>query len=96
MPSTEEDERAQCALIDEIRTYANGRMSDVERGAETPEFAALLTEKVGWGMNLAARALGFRVAAFVPEVDRLVARIDPEFAEHRRKRWAARPARVGD
>jgi hypothetical protein len=44
IPRGDEDERASRALIDEIRIYAKGRMSDVERGAETPELAALLTD----------------------------------------------------
>jgi hypothetical protein len=90
--TTEEQATVDQLLVKEIRTYAKGRESDVERGAETPELAALLTDKVAWGMHLAARALGFDTSTLIAESDRLVAAIDPDFAAHREKRWAARPA----
>jgi hypothetical protein len=79
-------------LLEELRIYAGGRQSDVTRGAETPELAALLLEKFGLGMAAAAKALEFNFGDLTREMDRLCVEIDPEFNASRQKRWAARPA----
>jgi hypothetical protein len=38
-------------MLAQVRSYADGRESDVLRGAETPELAATLLDKFGWGMS---------------------------------------------
>lgn len=79
-------------LLEEIRTAAQGRMSDVARSAETPALAAALFDKFGWGVSQAARAIGLDVRNLQREIDTLARQIDPHFDEHRRARWAAKPA----
>lgn len=79
-------------LLEEIRTAAQGRMADVARGAETPALAAALLDKFGWGISQAARAIGLDERNLQGEIDMLVRRVDPDFDEHRRARWAAKPA----
>ncbi|MGQ0597093.1 hypothetical protein [Aquabacterium sp.] len=79
-------------LLEEIRTAVQGRISDVARGAETPALAAALFDKFGWGICQAARAIGLDGRNLQGEIDMLVRRIDPDFEEHRRARWAAKPA----
>ncbi|WP_176060243.1 hypothetical protein [Paraburkholderia sp. BCC1876] len=41
---------ADVSLIEEIQTYADGRKSDVARGAKTPALAALMVEKYDEGI----------------------------------------------
>ncbi len=84
-------EAIEAQLLTEIRSYADGRMSDVSRGAETPELAAVLLEKFGWGMARAVQIIGVD-SSLMAEVDRLAREIDPDFETHRATRWAARPA----
>lgn len=80
-------------LIAELRQYADGRKSDVRRGAETPALASLLVEKFGYGLSKAAGALGVSDSALLTaEVDRLVQEIDPEYRQHQQTRWDSRPA----
>jgi hypothetical protein len=79
-------------LLRELKSYAVGRKKDVARGAETPELAALLLDKYAWGVASALKLLEFPARNFTAEADRLVLEIDPDFAENRKKRWAARPA----
>ncbi|WP_263356648.1 hypothetical protein [Acidicapsa ligni] len=77
----------------EIRQYAEGRRKDVARGAETPELAALLVQKYGYGVLKGVRiALGRAISHDV--LDEEVAKIDPDWREHMHQRWAARPAEV--
>jgi hypothetical protein len=79
-------------LLEEPRIYARGRQSDVDRGAETPELAAVFVEKFGLGMAAAAKTLAFNFGSLTGEMDRLCMHIDPEFKKNREKRRAARPA----
>jgi hypothetical protein len=78
-------------VLADLRGYAASRASDVARGAETPELAALLVDKYCEGM---ARAL--YIAGIDSQVravaDRLVREIDPDFEIHKQARWSARPA----
>jgi hypothetical protein len=80
-------------VVAHIREYADARMRDVERGAETPALAAVLVDKYGEGM---ARALGIAGidSSVQAETDRLVRRIDPDFEQHKKSRWEARPADI--
>jgi hypothetical protein len=79
-------------LLHEIRSAAEGRMSDVERGAESAPLAAALFDKFGWGVTTAARVLGIDTAVLQAEIDALARRIDPEFDANKKLRWQARPA----
>jgi len=80
-------------LIAELRLYADGRKSDVSRGAETAALASLMVEKFGYGLSKAAAALGVGDSAILTaEVDRLVEEIDPEHRHHQQGRWDSRPA----
>lgn len=78
-------------ILADIRGYAESRQGDVSRGAETAELAALLVDKYCEGVAKALRIAGLD-SAVRAEGDRLVRGIDPDFDEHRRARWAARPA----
>lgn len=80
-------------VIGEIQGYAESRRSDVARGAETPELAALLVEKYGEGLARALHIAGLDSQVH-REVDRLVREIDPAFEQNKNARWAARPAGV--
>jgi hypothetical protein len=84
-------ENISAQLLAEVRAEAESRRNSVARGAETPELAATLFDKFGWGMSKAAHIIGI-VDSLQREVDRLVREIDPEFEAHRVARWAARPA----
>lgn len=80
------------SLIDEIQNYADGRKSDVARGAETPALAALMVEKYGEALAKAVHLLGADNSHMMREIDRLVREIDPEYQKHRLYRFEARPA----
>jgi hypothetical protein len=84
-------ENISTQLLAEVRAEAQSRRNSVARGAETPELAATLFDKFGWGMAKAAHIIGI-VDLLQREVDHLVREIDPEFETHRTARWAARPA----
>lgn len=75
----------------EMQAYASSRQSDVTRGAETPELAALLVDKFGEGMAKTLHIVGIS-SDIQTTVDRLVREIDPDFDTHKATRWAARPA----
>ena len=75
----------------EIRNYIQGRKSDVQRGAETPELAAMLIEKYAAGFAAALRIAGIK-NNIIGIADQACQTIDPQFKEHRQARWAARPA----
>jgi hypothetical protein len=89
-----QNEKVVSDLTDKIREYAAGRAKDVARGAETPWLAALLLQKYGHGLLQGARiALG--CSAFSATVlDEETAKIDPEWKEHTKQRWEARPAGI--
>ena len=81
-------------LAVEFRNEAASRRSSVARGAETAELAATLLDKYGCALVKAARIAGVP-CELQPEVDEAVRELDPEFNEHRKLRWAARPATIG-
>lgn len=78
-------------VLANIRGYADSRKGDVARGAETAALAALLVDKYCDGMAKALDIAGLD-SEVCAEGDRLVREIDPDFDEHRRARWAGRPA----
>lgn len=78
-------------ILADIRGYAESRKHDVARGAESAELAAVLLDKYCEGMAKALHITGLD-SSVRTEGDRLVHEIDPDFDEHRRSRWAARPA----
>lgn len=80
----------------ELADYASGRKAEVDKGRETPEFAALLVQKFGNGMLAVLKHLADvedtpSVGAL--DVDEAVASINPEWAAADQRRWAAN--RVG-
>jgi len=83
------------SLALKVKDYANGRAKDVERGAETPRLAALLLQKYGLGViDTVSLIFGTpRAADPISHVlDIETAKIDPQWREHNRERWAGRPA----
>lgn len=76
----------------EARSAAQGRLSDVQRGAETPAVAAALFDKFGAGLCCATHILGLDSGTLQREVDALAREIDPDFDANRKARWEARPA----
>lgn len=85
-------------LISELKSYADGRRASIARNAETAALAGLLVEKYGYGLATAARIaaelLELPAPDLITEVDRAVARLDPDAKAHREKRWTARPAGI--
>lgn len=80
-------------LLAELRLYANGRKTDIARGAESPALAGLMVEKYGYGLMKAADVMGVAdVHLLTAEVDRLVNEIDPQHRKHQQYRWDSRPA----
>lgn len=91
--STQEEAQAQRWLDElrrEVRSAAEGRTSDVQRGAESPAVAAALFDKFGGGICAAAHVLGLDTGGLQREVDALARQIDPDFDAHPKARWAAR------
>lgn len=80
-------------LAVEFRQEAARRRAAVARGAETPELAATLLEKVGYALAKAAHIAGIH-SELMREVDQVVKEIDPSFEEHRKARWASSPAAI--
>lgn len=76
----------------EVCSAAEGRASDVQRGAESPAVAAALFDKFGGGICAAAHGLGPDTRDLQCEVDALARQIDPHFDANRQARWEARPA----
>jgi hypothetical protein len=80
-------------LIEEIQRYADNRLSDVARGAQTPALAGLMVEKFGEGIAKAVHLLGVEgFDELEREIDRLVREIDPQYPTHLQYRFEARPA----
>lgn len=77
-------------VLDDLRSYAESRRHDVDRGAETPDLAALLIDKYCEGLAKALWIAGID-SDVRQEGNRLCREIDPAFDEHRETRWAARP-----
>jgi hypothetical protein len=81
------------ALIEEIQRYADNRLSDVARGAQTAALAGLMVEKFGEGIAKAAHLMGLEGSdGLEREIDRLVREIDPQYPTHLQFRFEARPA----
>jgi hypothetical protein len=94
--TTEKREQPREAALAKLAEYAQGRISDVKRGAETAELAALLLQKYGYGL-CDALAVCYPESGPCPtyhDVDRMVESIDPDWRESARKRWAAKPAGI--
>ncbi|KVO89015.1 hypothetical protein WL21_17160 [Burkholderia ubonensis] len=80
-------------LIAEIREYAQGRKTDIKRGAESAALASLMVEKYGHGLMKAADVLALADShPLTAEVDRLVVEIDLQHRKHQQYRWESRPA----
>jgi hypothetical protein len=95
--SNEEAREAQVARLKAaLEQYAENRRQVVGAGGETAELAALLVEKYGYGMAIAAEVLGANCASspLLREVDAVVLTIDPDAIRNRESRWKARPARL--
>lgn len=75
-----------------VRREAEGRTSDMQRGAETPAMAAALFEKFAWDLTTGASEIGLDCGAIQREADALARQIDPDFDANKKARWAARPA----
>lgn len=80
-------------LAVEFRQEAASRRAAVARGAETPELAATLLEKFGYGLAKAAHVAGIP-SDLMREVDQVVSEIDPNFEANRKARWASSPASI--
>ncbi len=80
-------------LAVEFRQEAASRRAAVARGAETPELAATLLEKFGYGLAKAAHIAGIP-SDLMREVDQVVVEIDPNFEANRKARWASTPAAI--
>lgn len=76
--------------------YAESRKSDVARGAENAELAALLVQQYGCGLadsaSLAANLVDCPKPNLMRDVEQLVASIDPDWRTHQQHRFDARPA----
>jgi hypothetical protein len=84
-------------LVQQVQSYAKSRAGDVARGAETPQFAALLVRTYGRGIAEAAATAFDNDRAADPiwrALDDETTKIDPEWRKHDQERWAARPADV--
>lgn len=78
-------------MLYELKLFAQSRINDIARGAETPQLAALLVEKYGYGMAKAAEVVGLNINIH-NEVDVLVREINPDQKLTNQLRWNARPA----
>lgn len=80
----------------DIKNYARSRADAVNRGAETPELAGLLTQKYGYGLakalSLAAELADGPQPNFIAVVDQCVHAIDPNWRTAEQNRYTARPA----
>ncbi len=83
-------------ILRKLADYAQGRKSDVARGAETPHLAALLLQKYGYGLCDAFGEVFGRgeLGPTYADVDHAVEEIDPDWRENGKKRWAGRPADI--
>jgi hypothetical protein len=78
-------------FILELEEYAQTRRNCVRDNQETPELAALLVEKYGYGLATAAKILELKQNLYV-KIDELVEGIDQVAKATRKKRWDSRPA----
>lgn len=78
----------------DLAEYAEGRQIAVNTGRETPELAALLVQKYGYGMlavlnHLAEVEDGPRIGDDL-NVDSAVASINPDWRDSDKRRWASK------
>ncbi|MBW3512046.1 hypothetical protein [Janthinobacterium sp. NKUCC06_STL] len=82
----------------DLDAYAASRKRDVARGAETPELAALLVQKYGYGLakavRLAAELADHPLPDLIADVDRAVAEIDQDWRVNQVLRFESRPASI--
>ena len=80
----------------DILDYAGSRKKDIERGAETPRLASLLTEKYIMGqlktLEIISHSLDRAMPKLTFSIDDIVLDIDPNFKEETKLRWEAKPA----
>jgi hypothetical protein len=80
----------------DLESFAQTRERAVQRGAETAQLAGLLTQKYGYGLakalQLAAELGDVPNPTLMGDVDRCVARIDPDWRATFDLRIQARPA----
>lgn len=81
-------------ILAEFEDYGQSRIKDVARNAETPQLAALLVEKYGYGLAKALFILGFDTQGLYDRIDTMIKEIDPQVKENRKLRWEARPADI--
>jgi len=91
--------QAQNDISAKIIKYAEDRLSNINRGAETPRLAALLVEKYVWGCYETLHLLEeIGLKAISDEIlkvgDSICNSIDPEFNKNKKLRWASRPADI--
>jgi hypothetical protein len=77
-------------LIQMVHDYAAQRQQQVTHGRESPELAALLVQKYGYGVVDAVQVLGDAqtAARVLQAVDAVVTAIDPQWGAHAQQRWA--------
>lgn len=78
----------------DLAEYAEGRQIEVNKGRETPELAALLVQKYGYGMLAVLNHLsevedGPRIGGDL-NVDGAVASINPDWRESDKRRWESK------
>lgn len=81
-------------ILAEFEDYGRSRIKDVGRNAETPQLAALLVEKYGYGLAKALFIMGFDTQELYNRIDTMIKEIDPLVKENRKLRWEARPAGI--
>jgi hypothetical protein len=81
-------------LLQELKSYADGRKASVARNAETEALAGVLLEKFGYGLatatRIAAELLDLPAPDLITEVERSVEHVDPRAETNPEKRRAAR------
>jgi hypothetical protein len=73
-----------------LSAYCGSRHNDVDRGAETAEVAGAFIAQYVAGMDRVLSLMGIDMD-LVRVGDAMIARIDPDFEQHKHARWAARP-----
>lgn len=85
------------AKID-LMKYADARKNSVARGTESPELAALLLQKYGYGLDkavlIATSLADHPIQTLMSNINKLVAEIDPNWIQNQNIRLAARPAYI--
>lgn len=74
-------------LLNELRNYAENQKRNVAQGAQTPEVAALLLEKYGYGLAKAIQLADLPQINLIEYVHQLTLEIDPHFLD---RNWQRR------